>query len=122
MLDNENRTVSSRQITDSRVWNRKDNEKAWASYLGNIINKDVSPYAAPARATDLSNLPPAFIMIGALDVFRDETITYAQRLLQAGVPVELHIYPGAYHGFETDVYKRQGLDGLAQALRCAANL
>jgi len=60
----------------------------------------VSPYAAAARATDLTNLPPACIPTGALDLFVDENIQYAQRLIQAGVPTELHVYPGAFHGFD----------------------
>ena len=59
---------------------------------------DVSPYAAPARATDLAGLPPAYINVGVLDLFVDEDITYAQRLMAAGVPTELHVYPGAFHG------------------------
>ncbi|MFE2077059.1 alpha/beta hydrolase fold domain-containing protein [Streptomyces misionensis] len=60
----------------------------------------MEPYAAPARADDLSGLPPTLIQVGELDVFRDEDITYATRLLQAGVPTELHVYPGAYHGWD----------------------
>ncbi|VBB08621.1 alpha/beta hydrolase fold-3 [Lucifera butyrica] len=100
MLDDRNVTASSYQVTDGRVWNREDNVKAWGMYLGNGNGKKVSPYAAPARATDLSGLPPTFIMIGELDVFRDEVIDYANRLMQAGVPTELHIYPGCFHGFE----------------------
>ena len=59
----------------------------------------MSPYAAAARATDLSGLPPAYIPVGDLDLFLDENINYAQRLLAAGVPTELHVYPGGYHGF-----------------------
>ena len=56
--------------------------------------------AAPARATDLTGLPPAFVSVGALDGFRDEDIDYAQRLMQAGVPTELHVYPGLPHGVQ----------------------
>ena len=65
--------------------------------------EDISPYAAPARATDLAGLPPAYINVGELDLFLDEDITYAQRLLRAGVPVELHVYPGAFHGSDNQV-------------------
>lgn len=61
---------------------------------------DVSQCAAPARATDLSGLPPTYTCIGELDPFRDETIDYVARLLRAGVPTEFHIYPGCYHGFD----------------------
>ena len=59
-----------------------------------------APYAAPSRATDLAGLPPAFICVGTLDVFRDEDVDYAMRLLAADVQTELHVYPGAPHGFE----------------------
>ena len=59
----------------------------------------MSPYAAPARAEDLAGLPPTFIATGALDLFVDEDIDYAQRLIRAGVPTELHVYPGAFHAF-----------------------
>lgn len=100
MLDNHDTTVSSYQITDERVWNRKANETAWALYLGGDAKGNISPYAAPARAEDLSGLPPTYIMVGALDLFRDENIEYAKRLLDSGVPVELHIYPGVFHSFE----------------------
>lgn len=100
MLDHHNSTESSYQITDARVWNRKANETAWELYLGDGAKESVSPYAAPAVAEDLSGLPPTYMMVGELDLFRDEIIDYAKRLLNAGVPVELHIYPGAFHAFE----------------------
>ena len=61
----------------------------------------MAPYAAPARATDLSGLPPTLISVGAIDGFSDEDIDYAVRLRHAGVPVELHVYPGAPHGFDS---------------------
>ena len=60
---------------------------------------EVSPYAAAARATDLSGLPPAYIPVGDLDLFLDENMAYAHRLAAAEVPVELHVYPGGFHGF-----------------------
>jgi triacylglycerol lipase len=60
----------------------------------------VSPYAAAARAEDLAGLPSTFIAVGALDLFVEEDMDYARRLVHAGVPTELHVYPGAYHGFE----------------------
>ena len=99
MLDCRNITPSSYQITDHRVWCRDFNILSWELYLANVSG-DVPAYASPAMAKDLSNLPPAYIMVGQLDPFRDESITYAQRLMQAGVPVELHVVPGAFHGFE----------------------
>ncbi len=99
MLDDRNTTRSSHAIADSRVWNRAANLAGWNAYLsGNAGGDDVSPYAAPARATDLSGLPPAYINVGTLDLFVDEDIAYAQALLAADVPVELHVYPGAFHG------------------------
>lgn len=100
MIDDRNNTRSSSEITDERVWNRDSNMKGWAMYLGPNQEEDVSPYAAPARATDFSGLPPTYTCIGDLDPFRDETIDYIVRLRQSGVPVEFHLYPGCFHGFE----------------------
>ena len=101
MIDDRNATPASHTITDPRVWNRESNGLGWKAYLGRDGGgADVSPYAAASRATDLTNLPPAYIPVGALDLFVDENIEYAQRLIQAGVPTELHVYPGAFHGFD----------------------
>jgi acetyl esterase/lipase len=101
MIDDRNVTPASHAITDPRMWNRTTNRLGWRAYLGRDGGgADVSPYAAAARATDLTNLPPAYIPVGALDLFVDENIEYAQRLIQAGVPTELHVYPGAFHGFD----------------------
>lgn len=69
-------------------------------YLGTNASGDISPYAAPARAQNLALLPPAYTCIGELDPFRDETIEYATRLARSGVPVEFHLYPGCFHGFD----------------------
>jgi acetyl esterase/lipase len=99
MLDDRNLTLSSHAITDGRVWNRDANLAAWNAYLGGGAGgADVPAYAAPSRAADLAGLPPAYIPVGSLDLFLDEDIAYAQGLLNAGVPVELHVYPGAFHG------------------------
>ena len=73
---------------------------AWKMYLGEMDSDEVPQYAAPARAKDLSGLPPAYTCVGQLDPFRDETIDYVARLAQAGVPVEFHLYPGCFHGFD----------------------
>lgn len=101
MIDDRNVTSSSYEITHPAVWNRENNLAAWKMYLGeHAASDDISPYAAPARATDLSGLPPAYTCVGQLDPFRDETIEYAARLAQAGVDVELHVVPGGYHAFE----------------------
>jgi len=74
--------------------------KAWRAYLGPDHENEVSTYAAPARATDLSDLPPAYISAAGLDLLRDEDILYAMNLMQAGVSTELHVFPSVPHGFE----------------------
>ena len=99
MLDDRQVTPSSRQ-DGLPVWSRSSNSFGWKSYLGDLYGREDVPYtAAPARATDLTGLPPAFVSVGAVDGFRDEDVDYAVRLNQAGVPTELHVYPGACHGF-----------------------
>lgn len=100
MIDDRNITPSTFEITDPKVWNREANIIGWKMYLGSAYGEEVSPHAAPARATDLTGLPPTYTMVGEIDPFRDETIEYANRLMQAGVPTEFHVYPGGYHGFE----------------------
>jgi acetyl esterase/lipase len=101
MLDDTNSTPSSFMVTDRRVWNRACNEIAWRSYLGDTYGTDnVSPYAAPTRMADLSGLPPTTVLTGELDLFVDEDISYAQRLMHSNVPTELHVYPAAHHGFD----------------------
>jgi acetyl esterase/lipase len=97
MIDDANETPSSHEITDIGIWDRAGNIEAWKWYLG---EGKPDQYAAPARAEDLSGLPPAFIDVGTVDLFRDEDITFAMRLMQAGVPTELHVNPGAYHASE----------------------
>jgi acetyl esterase/lipase len=99
MLDDRQATASI-QLDGLYVWSRESNEFGWRSYLGDLYGSDDVPiYAAAARATDLSGLPPAFVSVGAIDGFRDEDIDYAQRLNQAGVACELHVYPGLPHGY-----------------------
>jgi acetyl esterase/lipase len=101
MIDDRNITLSSREDFAGSTWTRESNAIAWRSYLGGAAGgTDVSSYAAPARAKDLAGLPPAYVAIGQYDTFRDEDIVYAQRLLQAGVPTDLHVYPRAIHGCE----------------------
>jgi len=101
MIDDRVESPSNKEITDSRVWNSISNRNCWDMYLGALNENDEVPiYAAPARAIDYSNLPPTFTFIGDLDPFRDETITYVQKLRQHGVPVEFHLYPGCFHGHE----------------------
>ena len=96
MLDHRNETPSSFGTSDTRVWNREANIIAWEAYLNNI--EPIPSYASPSITDDLSGLPPTYINVGTLDIFVDEDIDYAARLSQAGVPVELHVYPGAFHG------------------------
>jgi acetyl esterase/lipase len=101
MLDDRNVTPASREVTEPKVWNRESNLIGWRAYVGDAAGTDrCSPYAAPTRATDLRGLPPAYLPVGDLDLFIDEDIEYAQRLLQADVPAELHTYPGGIHGFD----------------------
>ena len=119
MLDDRNATRSSYAITDERVWNRAANLHGWNAYLaGDAGGEGVSPYAAPARAEDLAGLPPAYVNVGALDLFVDEDVDYARRLMAAGVPTELHVYPGAFHGSpglvpDSALSKRWAADELA---------
>jgi triacylglycerol lipase len=82
------------------VWTQEHNYFGWRSLLGREPGSDdVSPYAAASRATDVSGLPPTYISVGGLDLFLEENMAYADRLSRAGVPVEFHMYPRAYHGF-----------------------
>ena len=97
-LDDRLETPSMQQFVDTPVWHRSNAILSWRYYLGDEAPGEVSPYAAPARATDLSGLPPAYVSTMEFDPLRDEGILYALRLLQAGVPVELHQYPGTFHG------------------------
>lgn len=103
MIDDRNTSVSSSQFEDEEPWDRKSNVAAWAAVLehrGNDYGLEVSPYFAPARAEDLSSLPEAWIDVGSTDVFRDEAVSYASRLWEAGVQAELHVWPGGFHGFD----------------------
>lgn len=85
------------------IWSPSKNRFGWSSLLGGEPGgPDVSIYAAPARASDLAGLPPTFIAVGALDLFVDEDIEFARRLIRSGVPTELHVYAGAFHGFHFD--------------------
>jgi acetyl esterase/lipase len=98
MIDDTNTTASSNEILDVGIWDRAGNLEAWAWYLGGA---PADGYAAPTRAADLAGLPPAYIDVGTADLFRDEDIAFAQRLMASGVPCELHVHPGAYHASET---------------------
>ncbi|MFD4865528.1 alpha/beta hydrolase [Streptomyces sp. NPDC058412] len=118
-LDDRQETWSARNFTDTPWFNRDQIAVAWRHYLG---SRTATPYAAPARAADLSGLPPAYIATAEFDPNRDEDIDYARRLLQAGVSVELHQWPGTFHGSQAilsaEVSQRQNAE-LAAALRRA---
>lgn len=101
MLDDRDITVSTRQFDGVGVWDRGSNVVGWSALLGDRRGTDaVSIYAAPARAADLSGLPPAYIDCGSAEVFRDEDVAYATRIWEAGGQAELHVWAGGFHGFE----------------------
>jgi acetyl esterase/lipase len=126
MLDDRTVTRSvPHQFTGEFVWNAASNRFGWHALLGREPGSSpISPYAAAARAESLAGLPPTFISVGALDIFLDENLDYAKRLLAAGVPTELHVYPGAYHGFDlaaqADVVKRFRRDQVEALKRALA--
>jgi acetyl esterase/lipase len=100
MLDDRNDSISSHQYTHTGSWSRESNDTGWDALLGERRGtEDVSPYASPARATDLSGLPPAFVDVGSAEVFRDEAVGYASALWAAGVQAELHVWAGGFHMF-----------------------
>ncbi|PZR53102.1 alpha/beta hydrolase [Xylanimonas oleitrophica] len=115
MLDDRNDSASARQLDGLGMWDRTANELGWRAYLGPLHGTgDVPPYAAPARATDLSGLPPTFLDVGSAETFRDETVAFAQRIWQAGGRCELHVWPGGFHGFAGTVRSaRVSQDALA---------
>ncbi|MFG3049798.1 alpha/beta hydrolase [Kitasatospora sp. NPDC048239] len=102
MLDDRNDSFSSHQMAGVDLWDRTSNATGWQALLGDRVGAaDLSPYAAPARATDLSGLPPAYIEVGSAETFRDEDVAYANAIWQAGGQAELHVWPGAFHGFDS---------------------
>jgi len=101
MLDDRNDSPSAVQMGDTGTWGRTANTTGWTALLGEARGgPDVSPYAAPARAEDLSGLPPTFVDVASAENFRDEDVAYATRLWQAGGRAELHVWPGGFHGFD----------------------
>jgi triacylglycerol lipase len=119
-------TASPNPVAGEFIWTPHNNAFGWEALLGEPPGgAAVSPYAAAARAADLAGLPPAFIACPTLDLFIDEDIDYAHRLMRAGVPVELVVYPGGFHGF--DIFggdaaislraRRDSREALARALR-----
>jgi len=101
MLDDRTDTVSSRQFADAPVWDGTSNGTGWTALLGDRRGTDrVSIYAAPARATDLSGLPPAYVDVGSAELFRDEDVAFASRIWAGGGIAELHVWPGGFHAFD----------------------
>ncbi|MGO4681261.1 alpha/beta hydrolase [Microbacterium sp. 2MCAF23] len=101
MLDDRDNTVSARQFDGLGLWDRSSNGVGWSALLGDRRGSDgVSIYAAPARAEELSNLPPTYLDVGGAEVFRDETVAYASQLWRDGNDTELHVWPGGTHGWE----------------------
>jgi acetyl esterase/lipase len=96
-LDHRLETTSMRTFVDTPIWHRPNAELSWRFYLGEDPG-EVSPYASPAIAPDLSGLPPAYVTAMEFDPLRDEGIMYALRMMEAGVSVELHSFPGTFHG------------------------
>jgi acetyl esterase/lipase len=118
-LDDRLETPSMRAFTDTPLWNRPNAEVSWRAYLGEG-GGEVSPYAAPSRAKDLAGLPPAYVSTMEFDPLRDEGIQYAARLLAAGVSVELHQYPGTFHGshmFRDAKVSKRTVTEMSDALR-----
>jgi len=119
IIDDRCETVSMTNGSGLYVWDYQNSLDSWDQYIGKA-RENVSPYAAPARATDLSGLPPAYVVTCEHDALRDEGVNYAMRLMAAGVPVELHNYPGTVHGFDlltaTDISARALKEGV-EALR-----
>ena len=101
MLDDRNDSASVRQMAGVDVWDRVSNGFGWRALLGPASGgPQVSPYAAPARAADLSGLPPAYIDVGSAESLRDEAVAYADRIWQADGEAELHIWAGGFHVFD----------------------
>lgn len=97
MLDHTHTTPASRAITEVGVWDRAGNIEAWEWFLG---GQEPDKYASPLLETDWSGMGPVFIDVGTEDLFRDEDIALVAELARQGVPVEFHLYPGAYHASE----------------------
>ncbi|WP_030681848.1 alpha/beta hydrolase [Streptomyces cellulosae] len=101
MLDDRNNTPSAAQLAHLGGWNPATNAAAWNHVLGDRRGTPAVPsYAAPARAEDVSGLPPTYLEVGAVEMLRDEVVTFATRIWSAGGDAELHVFPGGFHGFD----------------------
>ena len=93
------------------VWDERNNRKAWSIYLEGIPEDKVSKYAAPARETDYTNLPPTITFVGSIEPFFDETVTYVENLKKAGIKVAFKLYEGCFHAFDVMVpWSKQAKD------------
>lgn len=125
MLDDRTCVGDQHPITGEYIWTPHNNHFGWSCLLGvEPGSEGVSPYAAAARAEDLAGLPPTFIATGSLDLFLEEDMEYARRLVRAGVPTELHVYPGGFHAFDivpdaavAKAMRRDARASLARALK-----
>jgi acetyl esterase/lipase len=116
MLDDRNLTPSSQELMGEGTWDRAANVMAWTALLGEARGGPAVPsYAAPSRETDLSQLPPAYLDVGSVDIFRDEVVDYAARMWRAGGAAELHVWAGGCHGF--DLFAPQA--AISQACKAA---
>lgn len=97
MIDDRSDTPAHLKIPSIGVWDKNANRQAWQWYLSGAV---ADSYAAPARAADLSGLPPCYSDVGTFDIFADDDLIFFRRLAQAGVPTEFHLFPGAFHGSE----------------------
>jgi acetyl esterase/lipase len=129
MLDD--RTGSDGKVpppyNDAVTWTRENNAKGWSALLGVAAGSAVVPAGSvPARVAEVRGLPPTYIAVGSIDIFVDEDIAFAQRLIDAGISVELNVVPGAYHGFDLFAPKtevtRKFIERLVQALSEALRL
>ena len=130
MLDDRTTQRRQRDIRSVFAWTPRSNRFGWTSYLGHRPGQgEPPPYAVPARRADLTGLPPAWIGVGDLDLFRDEDVAYAGRLRAAGVPCELDVVPGMYHGADVGLedrsplmrdFRQRMLDALDGAIGAAA--
>ncbi|WP_063796043.1 alpha/beta hydrolase [Streptacidiphilus griseoplanus] len=102
-LDDRLDSGSMRRYPRTSAWHTEDSLYMWQHYLGADPAHRESPYAVPARCTDLSGLAPAYLLVAEVDALRDEAVALAARMLEAGVSVELHLYAGTFHGFEAAV-------------------
>lgn len=101
MLDDRNDSGSGHQMAGTGAWDRTANATGWAAYLpGTAGGPDVPPTASPARADDLTGLPPTYLDVGSAETFRDEVVAYAHAIWRSGGRAELHVWPGGCHGFE----------------------